>query len=86
MVMPFYKIDVSFVLDVICLGGRWNSLPALVMLWSDVITISGRWNGHRVLVLLQPEFWTVAQNLIPYVRQMVLAYVLVQGWIIDPYI
>ena len=26
------------------------------------------------------------QNLIPYVRQMVFAYVFVKGWIIDPYI
>ena len=32
-------IDVSFVADVICQGGRWNGLPGWVMLWSDVITI-----------------------------------------------
>ena len=49
MVLPFYRIDASFVADVICQGGRWNSLPGWVMLWSDVITISNRWNGHRVL-------------------------------------
>ena len=51
------------------------------MLWSDVITISSRWNGHRGTVC-----WTVAQNLILYVGQMVFVYVLVQGWFIDPYI
>ena len=49
MVMPFCRIDVSFMADVICQSGRWNSLPGWVMLWSDVITISGRWNDHRVL-------------------------------------
>ena len=49
MVMPFCRIDVSFAADVVCQGGRWNSLPGWVMLWSDVITIGGRWNGHRVL-------------------------------------
>ena len=48
LVLPFYRIDVSFVADVVCQGGRWNSLPGWVMLWSDVITISGRWNGYRV--------------------------------------
>ena len=36
LVMPFYKINVSFLADVICKGGRWNSLPGWVMLWSNV--------------------------------------------------
>ena len=54
MVMPFCRIDASFMADVICQGGRWNSLPGWVIIWSDVITISGRWNGHRVLFLFQP--------------------------------
>ena len=54
---------------------------------------SGRWNGHcRVwapmvwcyfqgadgrVILFQFEFWGVMQNLIPYVRQMVFAYVFI---------
>ena len=34
--------------------------------------------------LFQFKYWDVKQNLIPYVRQMVFAYVLVEGWIIYP--
>ena len=30
------------------------------------------------------EFWDVNQNLIPYLRQMVLAYVSIEGWIVHP--
>ena len=36
--------------------------------------------------LLQFKFCDVVQNLIPYVRQIVFAYVSVQGWIVDPYV
>ena len=36
--------------------------------------------------LFQFEFWDVKQNLIPYVRQMVFAYVFIEGWIIYPYV
>ena len=34
------------------------------------------------------SFWFCddEQNLIPYVSQMVFAYVSVQGWIVDPYV
>ena len=32
------------------------------------------------------EFLDVKQNPIPYVRQMVFAHVLVEGWIIHPYV
>ena len=45
--------------------------------WSDVVTMCGRWNGTEYILLFQFQFWTVAQNLIPSVRQMVLAYVFV---------
>ena len=38
------------------------------------------------LILFQLKFWAVKQNLIPYVRQMVLVYVFVKGWIINPYV
>ena len=31
------------------------------------------------------KFWDVKQNLIPYVWQMVFAYISIEGWIIDPY-
>ena len=37
-------------------------------------------------VLFQSEFWGVKQNLIPYMWQMVFAYVSIQGGIIDPYV
>ena len=37
-------------------------------------------------VLFQFKFWGVEQNLIPYVRQMELAYIFIKGWIIDPYV
>ena len=36
--------------------------------------------------LFQFKLWHVKQNLIPYVRQMVFAYVLVEGWIVHPYV
>ena len=36
------------------------------------------------MILLQIEFWDVIQNLIPYVRQMVLAHISVEGWIVHP--
>ena len=37
-------------------------------------------------VLFKFQFWGVKQNLIPYVWQMVFAYVSIEGWIIDPYV
>ena len=43
----------------------------------------GRCKATRV-ILLQFEFWDVIQNLIPYVRQMVLAYISIEGWIVHP--
>ena len=46
----------------------------------------GRWNGHFWVHLFQFRFWDVKQNLIPYVRQLVFAYVLVEGWIVHPYV
>ena len=36
--------------------------------------------------LFQFKFWDVEQNLIPHVRQMVFAYVLVEGWTIQAYV
>ena len=51
---------------------------------ADVIA-SGRWKSHRV-ILLQFEFWSVNQNLIPNLWQMVFANISVEGWIIDPYV
>ena len=36
--------------------------------------------------LFQFKFWHVKHNLIPYVRQMVFAYVLVEGWIVHLYV
>ena len=36
------------------------------------------------MILLQFEFWDVIQNLIPYMRQMVPAYISIEGWIIHP--
>ena len=36
------------------------------------------------MVLFQFAFWDVNQNLIPHVRQMVLAYVSIEGWIVHP--
>ena len=36
--------------------------------------------------LFQFMFWDVKQNLTPYVMQMVFAYVLVEGWIVHPYV
>ena len=35
-------------------------------------------------MLFQFKFWDVKQNLIPYVWQMVLANISIQGWIVDP--
>ena len=43
----------------------------------------GRCYATRV-ILPQFEFWDVIQNLIPYVRQMVLAYISIEGWIVHP--
>ena len=43
----------------------------------------GRCYATRV-ILLQSEFWDVVQNLIPYMRQMVLACISIEGWIIHP--
>ena len=64
---------------------EWPTMVGVEVL-ADVIATSGRWNSHWVNFLFQLEFWTVAQNLIPYMRQMVLPYVLVEGWIVDPYV
>ena len=36
------------------------------------------------MILLQFEFWDVIQNLIRYMRQMVLAYISIEGWIVHP--
>ena len=44
------------------------------------------WQMLLPRVLFQFEFWGVEQNLIPYVRQMELAYIFVKGWIIDLYV
>ena len=46
----------------------------------------GRWNGHLWVDLFQFKFLDIKQNLFPYVRQMVFANVLVEGWIIHPYV
>ena len=43
----------------------------------------GRCYATRV-ILLQFEFWDVIQNLIPFVRQMVLAYISIKEWIVHP--
>ena len=43
----------------------------------------GRCYPTRV-ILLQFQFRDVIQNLIPYVRQMVLAYISIKGWIVHP--
>ena len=40
-----------------------------------VLYPSGRWNSHRSMFKF--KFWCFVQYLIPYMRQMVLAYVLV---------
>ena len=80
-------------------GGRWNShyrvllytLADVMARWQmdcyikwQMLLSSGRWNSHRVN-LIQFQFWGVKLNLIPYVWQMVLAYVFIEGWIINPY-
>ena len=49
---------------------------------ADVIAISGRWNGHWVIF----KVWDVKQNFIPYIWEMVFAYVSVKGWIVEPYV
>ena len=58
------------------------------MLWQMVshLLSVGRWNSHFWVDLFQFKFSHVKQNLIPYVRQMVFAYVLVEGWIVHPYL
>ena len=38
------------------------------------------------LSLFQFKFCDVIQNLIPHMRQMVFANILVEGWIIHPYV
>ena len=67
-----------------CPCGRWNSHCRVGVLW-QMLMPCGRWNGHRVC-LLQFQFWGVKQKLIPYVWQMVFAYVSVKGWIVDTYV
>ena len=71
-------------------GLRLVLLPLVVM--ADVIAyIYYGWCYCHVVdvrplgcFLLQFEFWDVIQNLIPYMRQMVLAYISIEGWIIHP--
>ena len=55
-------------------------------LWSNVITISGIWNGHKVTCFTSALVLDCCTEPHPYVGQMVFTYVLVQGWIIDPYV
>ena len=38
------------------------------------------------MYLFQFKFWDVKQNLIPYMRQMVVSHVIVEGWTIQPYV
>ena len=74
-------------------------LNLLQQVWWLMLLPGGRWNNHCrvtlslwqmllpwVLILFQFKFWGVKQNLIPNVRQMVLAYISIEGWIIDPYV
>ena len=51
---------------------EWPTMVGVRVL-ADVIAMSSRWNSHWVN-LFQLEFWTVAQNIITYMRQMVLQY------------
>ena len=39
-----------------------------------------------LFILFYFKFWDVEQNLIPYVRQMVFAYISIKGWIVDLYV
>ena len=52
----------------------------------DVITKVADGIATGQFILCYFKFWGIEQNLIQDVWQMVLAYISVQGWIIDPYI
>ena len=69
-----------------CHCGRWDSHTE----WNDFdydrcYCLCGRWNGYWVncfiyyfyFILFYFEFWDVEQNLTPYLRQMVFAYVFI---------
>ena len=52
MLLPFDKIDVVCVADVIAKVADGIAYQGGCGLWSDVITIGGRWNGHRVTLFI----------------------------------
>ena len=54
----------------------WNGLADVIANVTDVMATGS--------CLFQFKFCDVVQNLIPYMRQMVFAYVLIKGWIVDP--
>ena len=70
--------------------GRWWATEADVI--ASLLSIGRCYShvadglGYFRVDLLQLKFWDVKQKFIPYVRQMVFAYVLIKGWIVDPYI
>ena len=65
-------------------SGRWNGHYRVGgFKLADVIA-----NWQMLLpsvIIFYFKFWDVKQNLIPYMWQMVFAYISIQGWIIDPY-
>ena len=59
--------------------GRWYS--HFRAMWWLMLLPSGRCYCQGSL-LFYFKFWDVKQNLIPYVWQMVFAYISIQGWIV----